>query len=161
MKLPAIRSRAPALHRRSWLWSVFASFPLAFLVAQSQQDAEPGAQALNWVLPIFTDKEGYRSLTARGSAIRPISKDVIAVTNLSLTVFSGDATARVETVLLAPDAVFEPRENRARGEKGLRVIRDDLEATGTHWTYDDARKHVTLEGNVRIVFNAEIKDLLK
>lgn len=161
MKLPAIRSRPPALPPCFRWWLVFAAFPFAFVSGHSQPAAEAGAQALNWVLPIFTDKEGYRSLTARGSAIRPISKDIIAVTDLSLTVFSGDATARVETVLLAPQAVFEPREQRARGDKGLRVIRDDLEATGTRWTYDDARKHVTLEGNVRIVFNAEIKDLLK
>jgi hypothetical protein len=123
--------------------------------------AGSGPPATNWVLPIFTDKEGYRSLTARGSEVRQIEKDRITVTDLSITVFSGDASARVETVFLSPLATFLTKANQATGDKFVRVVRDDLEATGTRWTYDHARKHVTLAGDVRIVFNAEVKDLLK
>ena len=123
--------------------------------------AEPSAQAVNWVSHVFTDKEGYRSMTARGSEVRPMDKDAIAVVDLSLTIYSGDADARVETILLSPFATFRPKGNQATGNKGLRIIRDDLEASGTRWSYDHTRKHVTLEGNVRIVFNAALDDLLK
>ncbi|MEY4940446.1 MAG: hypothetical protein RIQ93_2181 [Verrucomicrobiota bacterium] len=140
----------------------FARLTVALLLLPSlARAAAAGAPATNWVLPIFTDKEGYRSLTARGSEVRQVEKDIITVTDLSITVFSGDAASRVETILLSPLASFHPKTNRAGGDKFVRVVRDDLEATGTSWTYDHARKHVTLEGDVRIVFNAEVKDLLK
>lgn len=130
-------------------------------LAAGLRAGEPSSPATNWVLPIFTDKEGYRSLTARGSEVRPLDKDRIAVTDLSITIFSGDAAARVETIFLSPLATFQPKENRASGDKSVRIVRDDLEATGTRWNYDHAEKRVTLEGNVRIVFKAELKNLLK
>src|SRR4051794_37849917 len=34
------------------------------------------APAVNWVLPIFTDKEGYRSMTLRGSEVRPSERSI-------------------------------------------------------------------------------------
>ena len=132
---------------------------LAF--ASGLRAVERSSPATNWVLPIFTDKEGHRSLTARGSEVRPLDKNSIAVTDLSITIFSGDAASRVETIFLSPLATLLPTENRALGDKSVRIVRNDLEATGRRWVYDHAQKHVTLDGNVRIVFNAEIKDLLK
>lgn len=140
-----------------WIRSIL---PL-LLFSACLRAVEPSSPATNWVLPIFTDKEGYRSLTARGSEVRPIDKNSIAVTDLSITVFSGDAAARVETIFLSPLATFLPKEKRATGDKSVRIVRDDLEATGTRWTYDHAEKRVALEGDVRIVFNAELKGLLK
>jgi hypothetical protein len=118
------------------------------------------APAVNWVLPIFTDKEGYRSMTLRGSEIRPIGR-TIAVTDLSITIFSGDARSAVDTILLSPSAIFSPKENQASGEKSVRLIRDDIEVTGVGWTYDHATKKVSLQQNVRVTFLAQLNDILK
>ena len=125
--------------------------------------AEPaiGAPAKNWVLPLFTDKEGFRAMTLRGTEARAIGRDRFEVVDLNITVFSGDAAARVDTMLLSPQASFFQNDKRARGEKSVRVIRDDLEAAGLRWAYDHAQKKVSLDGRVRIVFHAELKDLLK
>ena len=122
--------------------------------------AETLAPAIQWVAPLFT-KDNFRSMTARGARASFPSNNEVAVVDLSLTVFSGDAAGKVETVILAPAATFLPRESLARGETGVRVIRDDLEASGVHWTYNHAQKKVSLTGRVRIVFNAEFKNLLK
>ncbi|MGH7944566.1 MAG: LPS export ABC transporter periplasmic protein LptC, partial [Opitutaceae bacterium] len=111
-------------------------------------------------LPIFTDKEGYRSMTLRGSEVRPAGRS-IAVTDLSITIFSGDAKTTVDSVLLSPAAVFLPRENRARGDKSVRLIRDDVEVTGVGWDYDHASKKVSLQQNVRVTFRAQLNDILK
>jgi hypothetical protein len=119
------------------------------------------APAKNWVLPIFTDKEGFRSMTLRGSEARAINSDRFDVADLNITVFSGDAAAHVDTMFLSPAASFFQNEKLARGEKSVRVIRDDLEASGQRWVYDHAEKKVSLDGRVRIVFHAEIKDLLQ
>ena len=131
--------------------------PLARL---SAADPPPSSPAINWVLPVFSDKEGYRILRASGSQAGGDSNQVL-VTNLNITTFSGDASARVENIFLSPLATYYPKENRAAGNQSVRLVRDDLEATSTTWSYEHARKHVTLTGNVRIVFKAELKDLLK
>ncbi len=100
-------------------------------------------------------------MTLRGSEARVLGADRVEVLDLSITVFSGDATARVETMLLSPQASFFQGEKQARGSQSVRVIRDDLEAAGTRWAYDHGQKRVSLDGAVRIVFQAELKDLLK
>jgi hypothetical protein len=120
------------------------------------------APAQNWVLPIFTDKEGFRSMTLRGSEVRPsASGKAIAVTDLSITIFSGDEKAQVDSVLLSPAALFQPKEKLASGDSLVRYIRDDIEVTGTGWTYDHEAKKISLQHNVRVTFKSELKDILK
>lgn len=118
------------------------------------------APAVNWVAPLFT-KDNFHSMTVRGARASFPSGSKVEVTNFDLTVFSGDAAKRIETVIRSPEATFLPKENVARGEVGVQVVRDDLEASGQHWVYDHAQKKVSLTGRVRIVFNAEFKGLLK
>jgi hypothetical protein len=36
-----------------------------------------------------------------------------------------------------------------------------VEATGTRWMYWQTEKKISLDGNVKVVFQAELKDLLK
>jgi len=121
---------------------------------------EMTAPAINWVLPIFTDKEGFRSMTLRGSEVRPVGRS-IAVTDLSITIFSGDAATAIDSMLLSPSAVFLPKEHRAAGDKSVRFIRDDIEVTGVGWTYDHTAKKVSLQQNVRVTFRAQLNDILK
>jgi hypothetical protein len=118
------------------------------------------APAFNWVLPLFSDKEGHRLMTLRGTEVRPTGPD-ITVTNLSITVFSGDAAAKVDSVLLSPLAIFHPKENRASGDQTVRYIQDDVEVSGTRWSYDHAAKKVSLQENVRVTFSAKLNDILK
>lgn len=129
-------------------------------LARAQEPAVAPAPAVNWVLPIFTDKEGFRSMTLRGTEVRPAGK-TIAVTDLSITIFSGDAKASVDSVLLSPQAVFLPKEQQARGDQTVRFIRDDIEVTGFGWAYDHAAKKVSLQQNVRVTFRAQLNDILK
>lgn len=117
--------------------------------------------ARNWVLPLFTAKEGYRNLTLRGSEVRPVGTGQIDVTDLSITVFSGDAAATVETILLSPAASFFQKDQRATGEKSVRLVHDDIEITGEGWVYEHATKKVSLSRNVRVVFTAQLNDILK
>ncbi len=141
---------------------------LAAIAGPPARETTPGpaptggttAPAVNWVLPIFTDKDGFRSMTLRGSEVRPQGPRV-AVTDLSITIFSGDAAAQIESMLLSPAAVFVPKENRAGGEKSVRLIRDDLEVNGVGWTYDHQAKKVSLQHNVRVTFRAQLPDILK
>lgn len=100
-------------------------------------------------------------MTLRGSEVRPAAGGSIAVTDLSITVFSGDADAKVDSVLLSPSATFFPKEQRASGDKSVRLIQDTIEVTGEDWTYDHAAKKVSINKNVRVTFRAQLNDILK
>jgi hypothetical protein len=118
------------------------------------------APAHNWVLPVFT-KEGFRSMLARGAEARVVTARQFEVIDLNLTLFRGDASAEVETVILSPAATFLPDEKVAHGEKSVRFIRDEVEASGTRWIYRQAEKKISLDGAVHVTFRAEFQDLLK
>ena len=148
----------------TWQWRLraFSTACVLLLPAVLRPAEAPliGPPAVNWVLPLFTDKEGFRSMTLRGSEVRPRGRS-IEVTDLSITIFSGDAHSQVDSMLLSPTALFSPKENLASGDKSVRFIRDDVEVTGVGWLYDHAAKKVSLRQNVRVTFRAQINDILK
>lgn len=145
---------------------VFILLVACSALAQAAQAPQPeptvsASPAVNWVLPLFTDKEGYRSMTLRGSEVRPGGSGIIAVSDLNITIFSGDAAARVDSVLLSAQASFRLKEKHAAGDGAVRLIRDDLEVTGQGWTYDHEGKKVFIARNVRVTFKAQLNDILK
>jgi hypothetical protein len=139
-----------------------------FLVALSLGSALPAqtggnpaaAPARNWEMGIFS-KEGFRSMILRGSEVRLAAADRYDVVDLSITIFAGKANPRVDVVLLSPAATFLARENRAMGNKAVRLIRDDMEITGEQWTYVHAEQKVTIQKNSRVVFHAALPDLIR
>jgi hypothetical protein len=124
------------------------------------QDAALAPPAKNWTLPLFT-KEGYRQMTLKGSEVRPVDSDRIDISGLDVTVFSGGADAKVDTVILSPQASFMINEKVARGDEGVRMVRDDVDVTGVGWTYYYNEKKVLIAHNAHVVFHAGLPQLLK
>jgi hypothetical protein len=135
-------------------------FFLAGLAGGARAEDTLSAPALNWVHPLFT-KEGYRSMTMRGTEVRPVGTGRIDVVDMNITVFTGGAAAKVESVLLSPAASFFPEEKIARGKSSVRLLRDDLEVAGEDWVYDHAAKKVSIARHARITFAAQLPDLIK
>jgi hypothetical protein len=123
-------------------------------------DPSATGPARNWVLPLFTP-EGFHSMTLRGAEVTLVSSDRIDLVNMNITVFSGTAANRVDTILLSPAASFFPRENRASGDESVRLIRDDIDVTGEQWTYDYAQKKVSIQRSLRVTFRAQLNGILK
>ena len=133
---------------------------LALLFPAALFAAAVTAPARDWILPLFT-KEGHRSMTARGTEARALSNERFQVADLTLTLFTGDVSATVDTIILSPAATFLPDDQRAFGTQHVRFIRDEVEASGREWTYDHRQKKISLNGDVRITFQAELTDLLQ
>ncbi|MGA2444333.1 MAG: hypothetical protein ABSG50_02755 [Opitutaceae bacterium] len=118
------------------------------------------APVINFRVPTFT-KEGYRSWLLCGSEGLYINQDQLAVTDLNLTVFTGDASNRVESVFLSPAATALLNVGQVRGPGRLRLISDDFEATGADWVYDHRQKKVSIRKDVHVVFHTQLKDILR
>lgn len=128
--------------------------------AQSPTRVSSDAPILNWRLPSFT-AEGHRESLVRGSEARLLPDGNVDLKDLTLTLFTRDESNRVETILLSPAARVLTSDRAVTGESSLRVIHDQFEATGTGWRYDHETKKVSLHRNVRVVLQAEVKDLLQ
>ena len=120
------------------------------------------APVKNWKLASFNDA-GFRIRLLRGSEARYINATQIDIVDLNFAQFYGDGSTRTESVLLAPTAsvLIEGEKQQLRGDDSMRLIRDDLEATGEKWTYDHTGKKLIITQNVRVVFHAPLKDILK
>jgi hypothetical protein len=132
---------------------------LAFSRAHAADEAQ-SEPTKNFILPTFTP-EGYRSMLVRGSEARMLTLRLIQLDDMNLTVFSGDASNRVDSVLLSPIAIISLDNDTAHGPGAVRLIRNDLDLTGEQWTYDRANKKISIARNVHVVFNTELKDMLK
>ena len=105
-------------------------------------------------------REGHRLMTLRGAEVRP-SGDTIAIRDLMVTVFNGEAEAKVDSVLITPFAEFQPGRNIVSGDRSLRFLQDDVEVTGNRWTLDQGAKKVSIRGEVRVTFRAKLNDILR
>jgi hypothetical protein len=123
------------------------------------QDIAVAPPARNWTLPLFTP-EGFRQMTLRGDEVRPVSSDRIDISGMNVTVFSGTAENRIDSVLLSPQASFLINEKIASGQKTVRLIRDDIDVTGEVWTYSYNEKKVLISKHAHVVFRSAMPDIL-
>ena len=102
---------------------------LATRVGQGAQDLAASPPAHNWTLPLFT-REGFHQMTLKGEVVRPRNSNQVDIKGLDVTVFSGTADPKVDTIILSPEASFLINERVARGAGAVRLIRDDIEVNG-------------------------------
>jgi len=114
----------------------------------------------NFSLPSFNEK-GFRTMLIRGSEAMLLNSNEVSLSNMTLTLFSGEADARVETVFVSPSARVLVAQRIVFGEETVRVVNDDFELLGTDWRYDDAKKTILISRHARVVFHAELKDVVK
>jgi hypothetical protein len=114
---------------------------------------------VNFRLPMF-GPENYRAWMVRGSEARYVG-DRIQIKDLTLSIFSGRADEKVDTLILSPAAVVNRADSVVTGPSTIRVISDQFEATGTDWSYGHKDKRVSIAKHVRVIFRAEFKDFLK
>jgi hypothetical protein len=140
--------------------SLLAAAALAAAAAARAQDISVAPPARNWTLPLFT-KEGYRQMTLRGEEVQPVTADRVDIVGMNFTVFSGGPEARVDSVLLSPQATFLINERIAHGVQTVRLIRDDVEVKGEDWTYFYNEKKVLINRGAHVVFHAALPNILK
>ena len=146
---------------KHWLAILLAALAGAAAWAASTQ-ISTDKTIINFRSSTFTP-EGFRSWLIRGSeALVHPDQHQITVTELTLSIFPGKAeNEKVETMILSPTAEVLPEESVVTGQKTIRVINDEFEATGSGWRYEHKEKKVSITRNVRVVFHAELKDFLK
>lgn len=145
---------------RLGLLCLLSSLAIPITHAQSATQVSTNAPIINFRLPTFTP-DGHRAWLIRGSEAVLRDKNSIDVRELALTIFTGDATERIETMILSPAAQVAPDTQVAQGPDSIRVINDNFEASGIGWRYAHREKLVSMSRQVRVTIRSELKDLLK
>ncbi|MFZ5493899.1 MAG: LPS export ABC transporter periplasmic protein LptC [Verrucomicrobiota bacterium] len=115
---------------------------------------------VNFRLPDFTP-EGHRSWLVRGTEARYAADGLVDIRELNLTVFTGRADDKVETLILSPAARVRLKDRQVSGPDSIRIINDRFEASGSDWSYDHAEKKVSIAKNVRVILHTRLNDILK
>ncbi len=145
--------------RRATIFAVLLLLAAA-PAARAQTHFSTNAPIVNFRLPTFTP-DGHREWLVRGSEARFANQDQVDINELTLSIFRGDDSDKVETMILAPNARVMPSESVVTGENTIRVINDEFEVTGVNWSYEHKQKRVTVAQKVHVTFRAELKDYLK
>ena len=142
-------------------YRLFLLFLLAVATgsAASTQIA-PDKPIVNFRLPDFTP-EGNRAWLVRGTEARFVNAGQVDIKELNLTLFTGQADGKIETLILSPSAQVRVKDMLARGSESIRVINDRFEATGEDWSYLHKEKRVSIGRNVRVVLHTQLNDILK
>jgi hypothetical protein len=130
------------------------------VAAESTPQVRPNAPIKEFRLPSF-DKDGQKSSFLRAAEALFVSPTQVEVKELQLTLFSKDGTGGFNTVLLAPNATFFTDQQVVRGQDLFRLIRLDVEVTGEQWSYHHLEKRVFIAKNARVIFQEELKAILK
>lgn len=129
--------------------------------AQNSTHISTDAPITNFKLPIYKLPEGFRAWLIRGTEAHVKGANDIDIDELNLTVFTGDAREKIDTVILSPKAHVAPEDEIASGPAGIRIINDDFEATGVGWHYEHKARKVSVEHHVKLILHGELKGFLK
>lgn len=132
--------------------------PVLALAATTQVTTDK--PIINFRLPVFTP-EGHRSWLVRGSEARFEAKNQIEIRELTLTIYSGKADEKIETMILSPSARVLPDEAVVTGPGTIRVLNDDFEVSGADWRYSQQEKRVSINQHVHVTFHAGLKNFLQ
>lgn len=133
------------------------------LAASDNPNIRAPAPVKNFSLPFFNDA-GFRTRLIRGNEARltdprkPVLKDV------TISLFTGDQSNRVTTVLLSTDATVDTDSKVVTGDGSVRVINDDFELSGEQWRYDYNEAdtiQITIRRKARVVLQAQLESILK
>ena len=135
----------------------------AFALAADGPQIRAPAPVRNFSLPFFND-EGFRTMLIRGNEARLTDPRKPQLVDVTVSLFSGDAANKVETVLLSTEAVVDTTTKQVIGAGPMRLVQDDFEVTGERWRYDyndPDTISLRIERKARIVSRAELQSLLK
>lgn len=132
--------------------------------AKRPEAIEAKAPIKNFTLPRFAPN-GQKAMLLRGAEARLVSNEEIELKGMNLSVFDEKRPDRVETLITAVTSTFFTRKKLAIGDQGVRLLHDEAEMSGTRWSYDwnygPKGKKVVIEGQVKVIFQSQIGDILK
>ena len=129
------------------------------LPGQTPEISAP-APVKNFSLPFFND-DGSRTLLVRGTEAILTDPRKPVLTEMTVTLFSGDASNKVESVLLSRVATVDTTTQVIEGSDAMRFVRDDVEVSGEAWRYEHAARRIVIQRKARVVLRAELPQILK
>lgn len=135
----------------------------ALFAASGNPNIRAPAPVKNFSLPFFNDA-GFRTRLIRGNEARLADPRKPVLSDVTISLFTGDESNRVTTVLLSTDATVDTEGKIVTGEGAVRLVRDDFELSGEQWRYDYNEAdtiQINIRRKARVVLQAQLESILK
>jgi len=120
----------------------------------------PDAPIKNFKLPMF-DNAGTKLWDLRGEEAKYISQDRVDLFTMHLKVFKTDGSGALQIEIESPQATVFANQHLVTGSDSIRIHNDDFEISGRNYTWKGREQNVTIREDVRVVFKAQLQDILK
>ncbi len=120
----------------------------------------PDAPIKDFKLPMFNDA-GTKLWDLRGAEAKYISQDRVDLFTMNLKVFKTDGSGVLQIEIQSPQATVFANQHLVTGTDSIRIFNDDYEISGRNYTWRGREQHVTIREDVRVVFKAQLQDILK
>ena len=120
----------------------------------------PDAPILDFKLPMF-GPNGYKVWELRGREGHYINEEQIDVLDMSLRLYSGEADLKIHTTIESPAATMLVNRNRAEGQSEIKITGDQFQIRGENWRWHGDTHTVTVDKNVRVIFQQRLAGILK
>lgn len=100
--------------------------------------------------------DSYREWTLSGEEGIYKEDNRFEVTNMKLSIFSGDAEQNLDTVIQSSSAVFDLAGNRATSDAPIHISSANFEIHGEGWSWDGTQGRVVIEKSVTIRFSQKL-----
>lgn len=119
----------------------------------------PDAPVIKFKLPMF-NKEGFKVWDMQGDKGTYLSDEEVEVETMLLHIFSGDEETVVEATVESPQAMLLIKQDRAYGSEEIEVEGARYYLTGREWEWNGTHKRMTINKDVRVVFEQSLGTLL-
>ncbi len=135
------------------------AFPLIAIALLSCFPAKaqlaPHNRMSRFSIPTY-NADSYREWTLSGEEGIYKEDNRFEVTNMKLSIFSGDAEQNLDTVIESSSAVFDLTGNRATSDAPIHISSATFEIQGEGWSWDGAKGRVVIEKSVTIRFSQKL-----
>ncbi len=137
----------------------FPSSPVGVNVLEAR--LAPDAPVLDFKLPMFGEKNGYKIWELRGREGRYVSEERIDVVGMELRLFSGKADIKVHTTIESPAATMLVSKSQALGKSEIKITGNQFQIEGEDWKWVGSSRTITVDKNVRVSFQQRLAGILK
>ena len=138
---------------------VFPHSPVGVNVLEAR--LAPDAPVLDFKLPMFGQKNGYKIWELRGREGRYVNEERIDVVGMELRLFSGKADLKVHTTIESPAATMLVSQSQALGKSEIKIIGNQFQIEGEDWKWTGSARTITVDKNVRVSFRQGLAGILK
>jgi hypothetical protein len=117
------------------------------------------APIIDFRLSLFDDETGRKTSDLRGGTAIYHGAELLEVRDFTLTLF--DSKSALALKVVSPKALLQLKTRIAEGDESIDVAGPGYSLAGKRWRCDEPARKIAIREEARVVFQAQLIDILK